>query len=81
MYKRTKEPQYRDLLSRQTRMGDGPLLRVPRPRSNKLAKAPVFKGSKMFNELPSAIRSAPSYQGFKSLVGMHLTGLALGEAH
>ena len=40
---------------------------------------PIFKGNKMFNELPSALRSTSSYQSIKSLVGMHLTGLPFSK--
>ena len=54
---RTKELIYKVSLSRHTRMGNGQLLRVPRPSTNKLATAPIFKG--IWNELPSAIRNAP----------------------
>ena len=74
MYRRTKEPDYVDLTNRRTRTADGITLRVPRPKTNRLIKAPIFAGSKLWNALPHKVKSKPTYERFKAAARAHLLG-------
>ena len=79
MYKRAKDPYYIDKTIRTTRTAKGTLLRVPRPKTNKLTKAPIFAGSTLWNALPHGVRNQPSYMSFKTAVRTHLTGQTLNQ--
>ena len=80
MFKRVKEPAYIDQINRTTRTSKGILLRVPRPKTNKLTRAPIFAGSKMWNNLPHKLRNIPTYNRFKTAIRTHLTGSGPPEA-
>ena len=77
MFDRTFDSKYRDDTQRVTRRADGVLLNVPRRRTAKLAKAPVFKGSNLWNELPPEIRQAKSKLQLKCLVKLHRASIPL----
>ena len=51
MLDRTFDENYRDDKHRVTRSVDGVLLEVPKRATSKLAKAPVYKGSVLWNGL------------------------------
>ena len=74
MYKRAKETEYVDHTIRKTRTAKGTLLRVPCPKTNKLTRAPIYAGSKLWNTLPHTIRNKPTYEGFKEAARRHLLG-------
>ena len=54
-----------------------PLLKVPRPQTNKLKKAPMYKGSNLWNNLPARLRRAKSKLELKVLTKQHRSGLLL----
>ena len=74
MLDRTKDPQYTEPHVRVTRQTMAPLLAVPKPKTNKLTWAPVYRGSKMWNELPATIRKAISRLDLKNLLKLHNSG-------
>ena len=77
MLTRSMEAKYIDTTPRQTRSAMAPLLKVPRPRTNKLKKAPIYKGSTLWNNLPARLRRAKSKLEFKVLNKQHRSGLLL----
>ena len=74
MYKRATNPEYVDNTKRKTRTTTGTQLRVPHPKTDKMTRAPVYAGSKLWNTLPQTIRSQATYDKFKIAVRAHLTG-------
>ena len=77
MYKRSLDTTYLDQTPRITHRGGGKTLKVPKPKTNKLLKAPIYKGSTQWNELPIRIREATSFIALKNMVRFHLTGPTL----
>ena len=77
MYRRARETQYIDDTKRNTRRADSTLLKVSKPSTNKLIKAPNYKGSIMWNNLPAKLRAASSYLEFKNSLRVHRSGQAL----
>jgi predicted porin len=66
MYTRTKDGQYIDNTIRVTRQAEAVLLTVPRPLTNKLTKAPTYKGSKLWNSQEVSIRQLLSRQDLQN---------------
>ena len=77
MHNRTKEEKYRDDTVRTTRAAEAVLLKVPKIKTNKLANAPIYSGSKLWNGLPVRIRQAKTKLELKNLVKMHRAGQPL----
>ena len=76
MFKRACKKEYLDKTIRVTRQGNSKILLIPKPKTNKFMNAPIYKGSKIWNNLPSKIRNASSFLVFKSLVRSYQSGLA-----
>lgn len=76
MYKRAFKEEYIDNTVRITRQGDSKLLLLPTPKTNKIMNAPIYRGSKIWNDLPNKIRNASSFLVFKNLIRFHQSGLA-----
>jgi hypothetical protein len=66
MYTTAKDGQYIDNTIRVTRQAEAVLLTVPRPLTNKLTKAPTYKGSKLWNSQEVSIRQSLSRQDLKN---------------
>ena len=77
MYNRAKDDNYIDNTTRKTRMADAVVLKVPKARTNKLKKAPIYKGSVLWNNLPPRIRQAKTRLELKNLNKMHKNGQPL----
>ena len=77
MFNRTREEQYRDDSPRTTRSADAVSLKIPRAKTNKLTKAPIVLGSKLWNEMPVAVRNAKSKLELKKLVRKHRASLPI----
>ena len=77
MFMRTTEDNYIDTTVRRTRRADAVMLTVPRARTNKFGRAPIVMGSRMWNDLPVAVRRAKSKLQLKNLIRMHRAGLPL----
>ena len=77
MYSRTKDPNYLAPRTRDTRRADAIVLKTPHPKTNRLKKAPIYKGSTMWNSLPSKIRCSGSKLELKNLMRRHRAGLPL----
>ena len=71
MYRRKELEKYVDERNLPTRQHQGVVLRQPVPKSNCLLKAPIYRGSKMWNELPAATRNAMTYETFKNRIKQH----------
>ena len=74
MYSRAGDQSYVDSTLRHTRRAEAILLKVPRPHSNKLTNAPVYKGATAWNELPVTVRQSKTELAFKNRVKLYLTG-------
>ena len=74
MHKRAKDPEYIDHTNRRTRTAKGTLLRVPHPKTDKMTRAPIYAGSRLWNSLPHKIRNQPTYIRFKTAARSHLIG-------
>ena len=74
MYSRAKDENYIDNTLRQTRRAEAVLLSVPRPHTNKLTNAPVYKGATAWNKLPVTIRQSKTDLTFKNRVKLYLSG-------
>lgn len=74
MYGRAQDSRYLDQTERKTRQATAALLKTPRPRSNKLARAPVCMGSTLWNQLPTKIRQAETKLKFRNLYRSHRLG-------
>ena len=72
MFKRSFQPEYVESNARKTRQSEGRILAVPHPRTSKYKKAPLYCGSKMWNELPFKVRDTNSIVVFKNRVRTHL---------
>lgn len=72
MYNRTKDTKYIDRTVRITRRAGAKLLTVPKPKTNKLKKVPIYNGSTMWNKLPVKVRNAGSKLTLKNLLKKHL---------
>ena len=79
MYRRSYEEEYVDNTIRVTRQSTSRLLKVPRPKTDKLTRAPVYCGSKLWNELPTRIRDIKTMLGLKNAVKYWQTNPTLGE--
>ena len=75
MFKRSVMQEYVETVTRATRQKqrDSTTLKVPNPKSSKLMKSPKYKGSKLWNSLPTRIRSIGSFVGFKNAIKLHQT--------
>jgi len=84
MFTRAQNCSYIDSTERVTRRAGATLLKVPKPKTTKLAKAPVYKGSTLWNALPAQTRNSETLLGFKHALAVSrlaLTPEALrGEA-
>jgi hypothetical protein len=58
MMDRCKDNQYLDNTERTTRQRNAVILRIPQAKTNKLLRAPIFKGSTLWNKQPIQIRNA-----------------------
>ena len=67
MHKHAKDEKIIDNTNRITRNGSSMLLNVPRSSTNKYTRAPIYKGSVMWNELPTRVREAQSILAFKNI--------------
>ena len=65
MYGRAQNSKYRARPNRDTRQSEAVTLVVPKPRTNRLAKAPICRGGRMWNELPVSIRKASTLKEFQ----------------
>ena len=72
MYKRASNTRYIDHTIGIMRRGTVILFRVPNPATNKLTRAPVYKDSVMWNNLPAKTREAGSIIPFKNSYRVHL---------
>jgi hypothetical protein len=73
------QPIYIDSTERVTRRAGATLLKVPKPTITKLARAPVYKGSTLWNALPARTRNSETLLGFKhALAGMGPWGIGRG---
>ena len=77
MYNRSKDPNYLSPQARETRRTAAVTLRVPHPKTNRLKKAPIYKGSSMWNNLPAKIRNSGSKLELKNLLKRHRAGMPL----
>ena len=68
MMDRTKSNKYIDTIQRKTRQGDAPLLQVPQAKTNKLLKAPICRGSNLWNHQQIRIRQAQTRMEMKMLL-------------
>ena len=77
MFTQTWEDEFQDDNPRVTRRADAVMLKVPRARTNKLAKAPILMGSNMWNNLPAALRNAKTKLELKCLIRKNRAGRPL----
>lgn len=77
MFDRTQDQAYIEIAPRSTRSADAVMLRTPKPCTSKLAKAPIYMGSKMWNELPIRMRKSKSRQELKTLFKRRKAGWPL----
>ena len=80
MLDRTNYAAYLDVAARPIRQSSAPLLKVPRPITNRLNKAPIYRGSKAWNELPPMVRIAKSRLHFRNLLKRQKTGRPLDQS-
>ena len=66
MYTRTKKENYVDNTARVTRQAGAPLLKLPRPLTSRLTRAPIYRGGKLWNELSVTVRQALSKADLKN---------------
>ena len=66
MYKRAQNNLYLDNTQGVTRLYDGPVLQIPFPNNETYKKSIIFRGSTLWNNLPSNIRNIPTFECFKS---------------
>ena len=68
MYKRAKIDEYLDTRQLPTRLHDKIVMRrpTPVPRTNKLSGAPIYLGSKLWNNLPGSLQQSETYCSFKN---------------
>ena len=65
MYDRAHCDAYKAVPNRSTRQTEAVTLRVPKPKTGRLTRAPVYRGSRMWNDLPTNVRKAESMKVFK----------------
>ena len=65
MFKRSFKDEYVDQTPRITRQGSSKTLKIPIPKTNKLLNAPIYRGGKSWNNLPTKTRNANSFLVFK----------------
>ena len=66
MYKRAKIDEYLDTRQLPTRLHDKIIMRTPVPRTNKLSGAPIYLGSKLWDNLPGSLQQTETYCSFKN---------------
>ena len=77
MFNRKGDEKYKDQTERVTRRGEAVLLKVPRAKTNKLMKAPIYSGSTLWNSLPVRVRQSKTKLELKNLYRMHRAGQLL----
>ena len=65
MYDRAQCSEYQATPTRNTRQTEAVTLIVPKPKTSRLAKAPIYRGSRMWNDLPNHVRKAGTKKEFK----------------
>ena len=77
MYERTHDPNYIDNTPRVSRRAAAKMLKVPKPKTNRLKKGPKYNGSVKWNDLPPKVRQAKTKLELKNLLKKHKAGRPL----